>query len=70
MGKLTPKPVRVIHPPDLTEQQIQRRLDDWRDRLHEHDAGTTNCALTRADILRAIDGLLDELVVLEAVKAL
>ena len=52
---------KLVPPKPRTEQDIKDRLVLWREHLIELNAGTTNCHLTRGEIIRALDGLLDEL---------
>ena len=44
-----------------TKQQVLDRLMLWSENLKEHDAGTSNCVLTRTGIVNEIDRLLDRL---------
>ena len=59
MAKLASKPEMT----ELTEQEIHDRIALWREHLIEANTGNTNCVLTRAEIIVALDALLDELLV-------
>lgn len=66
MGRLAPVAINLPHttpiwpdPAPPTPQMVRDKLVLWRENLLEHDRGTTNCVLTRVEIIRELDRWLD-----------